>query len=165
MSGAASGKRWATLSFVAATMASSTIKGAVGKNAFVNPAPRTYTCDKPTPRDASIRGSKARRAYQRLAGEERKAMLIAMAHALRITIDVPAPLAGQPAAALADRARLLLVIDEVRSGRLTRPGAARALGIPLDDFLIEAGRHGLYAIDYDVDDFRRELDRMTTAGS
>jgi hypothetical protein len=27
----------------------------------------------------------------------------------------------------------------------------------LDDFLIEAGAHGLLAIDYDVEDFRREL--------
>ncbi len=31
----------------------------------------------------------------------------------------------------------------------------------LDDFLIEAGRHGLYAIDYDVDDFKQELDSIT----
>jgi hypothetical protein len=36
--------------------------------------------------------------------------------------------------------------------------AARALDMTLDDFLIEAGRHGLDAIDYDVDDFKRELD-------
>jgi predicted HTH domain antitoxin len=59
---------------------------------------------------------------------------------------------------LAARARLLLVIDEVRAGRLTRAAAAYALDMALDDFLVEAGRHGLYAIDYDVDDFTRELD-------
>jgi predicted HTH domain antitoxin len=88
-----------------------------------------------------------------------------MAHALRITVDIPAPLAGQLPAALADRARLLLVIDEVRLGRLTRGGAARALEMPLDDFLIEAGKHGLYAIDYDLDDFRRELDGITALRS
>jgi hypothetical protein len=29
--------------------------------------------------------------------------------------------------------------------------------MPLDAFLVEAGRHGLEAIDYDVDDFQREL--------
>jgi len=87
-------------------------------------------------------------------------MLIGMAHAVRITFDVPAPLAALPPAALADRARLLLVIDEVRGGRLTRVAAARALGMSLDAFLIEAGEHGLYAIDYDLDDFRRELDRI-----
>jgi hypothetical protein len=27
----------------------------------------------------------------------------------------------------------------------------------LDEFLIMAGAHGLYAIDYDLEDFRREL--------
>jgi predicted HTH domain antitoxin len=80
---------------------------------------------------------------------------------MQITVDIPAPLFGQPSEELARRARLLLVIDEVRAGRLTRAGAARALGMALDDFLIEAGRHGLYAIDYDVDDFKQELDAIT----
>ena len=79
---------------------------------------------------------------------------------MRITLEVPAPLATQPAEELERRARLLLVIDEVRAGRLTRAAAALALGMVLDDFLIEAGRHGLYAIDYDPDDFRRELDAI-----
>ena len=88
-----------------------------------------------------------------------------MGHALQITVDVPAPLAGQPAAELAERARLLLVIDEVRANRMTRASAARALGIPLDDFLIAAGEHGLYAIDYDLDDFRRELDDISSRGA
>lgn len=79
---------------------------------------------------------------------------------MEITVDVPAPLAGHSSEELATRARLLLVIDEVRSGRLTRAGAAHALGMTLDEFLIEAGRHGLYAIDHDVDDFKRELDAI-----
>jgi hypothetical protein len=57
------------------------------------------------------------------------------------------------------------MLDEVRAGRLTRAGAARALGMPLDDFLVLAGQHGLYSIDYDVDDFRRELDDLPTRGS
>ena len=74
-----------------------------------------------------------------------------------ITVDVPGPLVGQSSEELAKRARLLLVIDEVRAGRLTRAGAAQALDMALDDFLIKAGRHGLYAIDYDVDDFGQEL--------
>ncbi|MDO9280401.1 MAG: UPF0175 family protein [Pseudomonadota bacterium] len=80
-------------------------------------------------------------------------------------MDLPAALAGQPASALAERARLPLVIDEVREGRMTRAGAARALGLSLDDFLVEAGCHGLYAIDYDPDDFARELDGLTTRGT
>lgn len=73
---------------------------------------------------------------------------------------MPSPLSGQSTKEQAARARLLLVIDEVRAGRLTRAAAAQALGMPLDDFLVEAGRHGLYAIDYDVDDFKQELDTI-----
>jgi predicted HTH domain antitoxin len=76
---------------------------------------------------------------------------------MEITVEVPGPLAGRPGDELATRARLLLVIDEVRAGRLTRAGAARALDMPLDEFLGKAGRHGLDAIDYDVEDFKREL--------
>ncbi len=80
---------------------------------------------------------------------------------MQITVDIPAALVGQSTEELATRARLLLMIDEVRAGRLTRAGAARALGMTPDDFLIEAGRHGHYAIDYDVDDFKHELDAIT----
>jgi predicted HTH domain antitoxin len=76
---------------------------------------------------------------------------------MEITVEIPSPLSGQSSEDLAKRARLLLVIDEVRAGHLTRVGAARALDMTLDDFLIEAGRHGLYAIDYDVEDLRQEL--------
>jgi predicted HTH domain antitoxin len=76
---------------------------------------------------------------------------------MEITVAIPAPLSDRPIDELATRARLLLVIDEVRSGRLTRVGAARALDLSLDEFLVEAGRHGLEAIDYDVEDFKREL--------
>jgi predicted HTH domain antitoxin len=76
---------------------------------------------------------------------------------MQITVDVPAALSGQSTHELAARARLLLVVDEVRAERLTRSAAARALGMTLDEFLIEAGPHGLLAVDYDVDDFRREL--------
>ena len=79
---------------------------------------------------------------------------------MEITVEVPAPLADQPTAELATRARLLLVIDEVRAGRLTRAGAAQALDMALDGFLIEAGRHGLDAIDYDLEDFKRELEAI-----
>lgn len=76
---------------------------------------------------------------------------------MEITVAIPGPLSSRPTEELATRARLLLVIDEVRAGRLTRAWAARALDMTLDDFLVEAGRHGLDAIDYDVEDFTREL--------
>jgi hypothetical protein len=88
-----------------------------------------------------------------------------MSPGILITVNVPAALSSQGAAELAGRARLLLVIDEVRSGRMTRAGGARALGLALDDFLIAAGQHGLYAIDYDLEDFRRELDDISTRGA
>jgi uncharacterized protein UPF0175 len=91
------------------------------------------------------------RAFRRRTGYNRKEK------AMEITVDIPAPLFGQPVEELATRARLLLIIDEVRAGRLTRAGAARAIGMTLDDFMIEAGHHGLYAIEHDVDDFKREL--------
>lgn len=83
---------------------------------------------------------------------------------MQITVDIPAALVGQSTTDLAARARLLLVVDEVRAERLTRSAAARALDMTLDQFLIEAGSHGLLAIDYDVDDFRRELQAIPPAG-
>jgi predicted HTH domain antitoxin len=79
---------------------------------------------------------------------------------MRITVEVPTPVATQPPEELERRARLHLVIDEVHSGRMTRGAATRALGMALDEFLIEAVRHGLYVIEYDSDDFRRELDAI-----
>ena len=79
---------------------------------------------------------------------------------MEIVVEVPSPLTDQSTEELSKRARLLLVIDEVQAGRLTRPAAARALEMTLDEFLIAAGRHGLYAIDYELGDFRRELDSI-----
>ena len=83
---------------------------------------------------------------------------------VRIMVDVPESLAGESVERLSRRATLLLVIDEVRAGRLTRPAGARLLDMALDDFLIEAGRHGLYAIDYDEDDFSQELAEIAASG-
>lgn len=82
---------------------------------------------------------------------------------MQITVDIPAALGEQSSKELAARARLLLVVDEVRAERLTRSAAASALGLTLDQFLIEAGSHGLLAIDYDVEDFRRELQEIPPA--
>ena len=82
---------------------------------------------------------------------------------MQITVDIPQPLTGESSADLATRARLLLVVDEVRAERLTRSAGAHALGMTLDEFLIEAGPHGLFAVDYDIDDFKRELAAIAPA--
>ena len=83
--------------------------------------------------------------------------------AMQLTIDIPQPLPGQSTTDLAARARLLLVVDEVRAERLTRSAGAHALGMTLDEFLIEAGPHGLFAVDFDIDDFKRELASIAPA--
>ena len=82
---------------------------------------------------------------------------------MEFTVAIPAPLSDRPVDELATRARLLLVIDEVRAGRLTRAGAGRALDLFVDEFLVEAGRHGLEAIDYEVEDFKHEFATISKA--
>lgn len=118
--------------------------------------------DEPWPRIALLRGSEA--GERRFCVDASQALRFnGMSAAQRITVDLPAALAGRSVTELADRARFLLVVDEVRSNRMTRAAGARALGMALDDFLIAAGKCGLYAIDYDIEDFRRELDGLPKA--
>jgi hypothetical protein len=74
-----------------------------------------------------------------------------------VTLDLPPDAAHERPEVLARRLTLLWVLDEVRQGRMTRRRAAGVLGTSLDDFLREATEHGLDTIDYDLDDFRREL--------
>jgi hypothetical protein len=62
-----------------------------------------------------------------------------------------------PPEELAQRLRLLWVLDEVRQGRMRRLRAAHLVGLGLDEFLRRASNHGLDAIDYGVEDFRSEL--------
>ena len=74
-----------------------------------------------------------------------------------VTLDLPPDAATESAEELAHRLLLLWALDEVRQGRLTRPRAAKLLGLDLDEFLRRASSHGLDTIDYDLDDFRQEL--------
>jgi hypothetical protein len=74
-----------------------------------------------------------------------------------VTLDLPPHADAESPDELVRRLRLLWALDEVRQGRLTRVRAAHVLGLGLDDFLRVATEHGLDAIDYDLDDFRREL--------
>jgi predicted HTH domain antitoxin len=74
-----------------------------------------------------------------------------------VTLDLPSNAEAESQDELVRRLRLLWALDEVRQGRLTRLRAARLLGLSLDRLLLKASEHGLDAIDYDLDDFRREL--------
>jgi predicted HTH domain antitoxin len=75
-----------------------------------------------------------------------------------VSLDLPADAGQEPIEALTVRLRLLWVLDEVRQGRMTRVRAAEIVGLGLDAFLGEAAARGVDAIDYDIDDFRRELE-------
>lgn len=74
-----------------------------------------------------------------------------------VTLDLPPDADSEGPDELVRRLRLLWALDEVRQGRLTRVRAAHVLGLGLDEFLRLASEHGLNAIDYELDDFRREL--------
>lgn len=80
---------------------------------------------------------------------------------MTVTVPLVLPLEADAEAPeqLVRRLRLLWALDEVRQGRLTRLRAATQLGLSFDGFLEQASKHGLDAIDYDLDDFRRELAR------
>ncbi len=74
-----------------------------------------------------------------------------------VSVDLPTDTQREPIEALSERLRLLWVLDEVRRGHLTRVRAAELVGLGLDAFLHEAAARGVDAIDYDIDDFRREI--------
>lgn len=76
---------------------------------------------------------------------------------VKVTLDLPPDAEGEAPDELARRLTLLWALDEVRRGRMTRVRAASIVGLGLDAFLDEASRHGLDVIDYDLEDFRREL--------
>lgn len=73
---------------------------------------------------------------------------------VQITIDVPAALADEGTAA---RARVLLVLDAVRSDLLTWRAGARALGIAPSAFLDLARDHGVPVTRYSASDLVEDL--------
>jgi len=74
-----------------------------------------------------------------------------------VTLDLPPDAEVESLEEIARRLRLLWAIDEVRQGRMTRLRGAKLLELSLDEFLRQASKHGLDAIDHDLEDFRREL--------
>lgn len=79
------------------------------------------------------------------------------ASSVTITVDLPPGEESETPEVLAARLKLLWALDEVRQGRMTRVRAAQVLGVGIDDFLAQATAHGVEAIDYDLEDFQKEL--------
>ena len=71
-----------------------------------------------------------------------------------ITIEVPAELADERTH---ERARLLLLLDAVRSERLSWRAAARELGISPSELLDLAREHGVPVARVEVADWRDDL--------
>lgn len=76
---------------------------------------------------------------------------------VNLTISVPSALAD---ASTADLARLLLILDGVRSERMTWRAAARALDIAPDHLLDLARDHGVAVVRYEPADLADDLDTL-----
>lgn len=76
---------------------------------------------------------------------------------VELTITVPASLADADAA---ERARLLLVLDAVRSERMTWRAAAAALGIAPERLLELARVHGVPVLRYESRDLHEDLSTL-----
>jgi hypothetical protein len=73
---------------------------------------------------------------------------------VEITIKVPAALADATAG---ERARLLLVLDAVRSEKMSPRAAAAALAIAPDQVLELARIHGVPVVRYESSDLQEDL--------
>jgi predicted HTH domain antitoxin len=76
---------------------------------------------------------------------------------VQITISVPASLA-EPGAG--DRARVLLVLDAVRSERISWREGAQALGLAPSAFLDLARDHGVPVVRYDESDLAQDFETL-----
>lgn len=83
------------------------------------------------------------------------------ADSVQITISVPAALA-EPGAG--DRARVLLVLDAVRSERMSWRAAARALGLAPATFLDVARDHGVPVVRVSASDVAEDLQALDALG-
>ena len=76
---------------------------------------------------------------------------------VELTIKVPASIADADAG---ERARVLLVLDAVRSEKMTWRAAAAALGVAPDRLLELARAHGVPTVRYDSADLREDLSTL-----
>ena len=87
---------------------------------------------------------------------------------VELTITVPASLAD---ADVAERARVLLVLDAVRSEKMTWRAASVALDVAPDALLELARAHGVPVVKYEASDLHEDLatlaklERSTTTGA
>ena len=79
------------------------------------------------------------------------------ADSVELTITVPAALAHKN---LAERARVLLVMDAVRSEKMTWRAAAAALRIAPDQLLDLARAHGVSIVHYEIRDLQDDLSTL-----
>lgn len=73
---------------------------------------------------------------------------------MQVTIDIPEVIAD---AGAGERARLLLVLDAVRSERLSSGDAASALGLSRDGLAQLARAHGVPLVHYGLADLEHDL--------
>lgn len=76
---------------------------------------------------------------------------------MQVTIDIPEAIADPGAP---ERARLLLVLDAVRSERLSEAQAASALGVSRDGLVQLAHRHGVPIVQYGLAELEDDLRRL-----
>lgn len=76
---------------------------------------------------------------------------------VELTVTVPASLADDNAV---ERARVLLVLDAVRSERMTWRAAASALRIAPDELLDLARTHGVPIVHYELTDLHDDLSTL-----
>lgn len=87
---------------------------------------------------------------------------------VELTVTIPASLAD---AGAAERARVLLVLDGVRSERMSWRTAADALGVAPDRLLDLAREHGVPVVRYESADLAEDLatlerlDRLRDSGA
>lgn len=84
------------------------------------------------------------------------------AGSISITVEVPASLADEQTA---ERARVLLVLDAVRSERLSWRAAARELRLSASQFLDLARIHGIPVVRYDRADFEQDVRTLDALAS
>jgi hypothetical protein len=107
---------------------------------------------------AIVRRRRREVASTAVAGTHRLRYLEGMqADSVTLTVSIPASLADADAA---ERARVLLVLDAVRSERMTWRAAADALGVAADRLLDLARAHGLAVLRYEASDLHDDLSTL-----